>query len=359
MLKDRDRNITLLWLCIAAIAVLVGAYLEVRQFELAHPVLLLVLIPIWIAALLHVWRAHKLPMVSLPTLGALIRSPLEPRAILRPLPFTACITGASFLVLSLVRPQSKESWEDVQREGIDIVISLDISTSMLARDLRPDRLEASKRVAVQFIDGRVNDRIGLVVYEGEAFTQCPITTDHRVLKDLFLNVRSGLVDGGTAVGLGLATAVNRLRDSEAKSKVIILLTDGVNNAGAIQPIDAAQIAAQFGIRVYTIGVGTRGKALSPVSQYRDGQYHYEYVKVEIDEEKLKEIADITGGKYFRATDEQKLKEIYDEIDQMETTRVKVTEHSTRKEEFHPFAMIGAGLLVFGFLLDRSILRTIS
>ncbi len=357
MFSDRDRNTTLIWLWIAAVAVAASAYLMVERFELADPWSLLALIPIWAAAILYAWRRR--PMVQLPTIAPLMRASLEPRAILRPLPYTAWIVGASLLVLALARPQSKESWEDVQREGIDIVVALDISISMLARDLKPDRLEASKNVAMQFIDARVNDRIGLVVYEGEAFTQCPITTDHRVLKDLFLNVRSGMMEGGTAIGLGLATAVNRLRESEAKSKVIILLTDGVNNAGAIQPIDAAQIATQYGIRVYTVGVGTRGKALSPVSRYRDGQFHFEYVTVEIDEEKLKQIADMTGGRYFRATDERKLKEIYDEIDQMETTRVKVTEHSTRKEEFLPYILIGAGLLVFGFLLDRSILRTIS
>ena len=239
----------------------------------------------------------------------------------------------------------------------DIAIAMDVSASMLARDFSPDRLEAAKAVAMQFIDRRPNDRIGLVVYEGEAFTQCPLTTDHDVLKDLFAQVRSGLIEGGTAVGMGLATAVNRLRESEAKSRVIILLTDGVNNAGNVQPVDAAQIAAQFGIRVYTIGVGTRGKALSPVARYPNGKYRYDHVDVEIDEEMLQEVAARTDGRYFRATDEAKLRAIYAEIDQLEKTRIKVTEHSRRNEEYFPLALAGSGLLLLGLLLDRSLFRT--
>ena len=261
--------------------------------------------------------------------------------------------------MAMARPQSEDNWQDVQREGIDIVIALDISASMLAKDLRPDRLEASKQVAIDFIDGRPNDRIGLVVYEGEAFTQCPITTDHRVLKELFSEVRSGLIDGGTAIGTGLATALNRLRESEAKSKVVILLTDGVNNAGTIQPNDAALIAEQLGIRVYTIGVGTKGKALSPVTRYATGQYRYDYVDVEIDETTLRNVADRTGGKYFRATDERKLKDIYTEIDRLERTRIKVTEHRSMNEEYFPFALAGCALLLLGGLLDRSVLRTMA
>ncbi|MCB0787637.1 MAG: VWA domain-containing protein, partial [Flavobacteriales bacterium] len=189
-----------------------------------------------------------------------------------------------------------------------------------------------------------------------AFTQCPLTTDHDVLKDLFAATRSGLIQGGTAVGLGLATAVNRLRESDAKSRVVILLTDGVNNAGTIHPVDAAVIAKELGVRVYTIGVGTLGKALSPVAVYPNGQYKYDMVDVEIDEEMLKEVATITGGKYFRATNEKKLSAIYKEIDELERTLIKVTEHSRRNEEYFPFVLLGGCLMLLGGTLDRNLMR---
>ncbi|MDQ3101298.1 MAG: VWA domain-containing protein [Bacteroidota bacterium] len=359
MRRDRDVNITLLWMVLAAIGLALAARYVLQRFELAHPYLLYLLIPVWLTALLYMLRARRRPTIALPTLGVLEKGPLDPLTFLRPMPFTACILGASLLCLAMARPQSKENWQDQLVEGIDIMIALDVSTSMLARDLEPDRLEASKRMALEFIDGRPNDRIGLVLYEGEAFTQCPLTTDHRVLMDLFLKAGSGLIEGGTAVGMGLATAVNRLRESEAKSKVVILLTDGVNNAGTIQPMDAAQIAAQLGIRTYTIGVGTIGKALSPIARYPNGQFRYDYVDVDLDEPMMKKVAEITGGQYFRATDEKKLREIYQEIDRMEKTRVKVTEHSMRNEEYVPFVLAGAGFLLIGFLFDRSILRTMS
>jgi Ca-activated chloride channel family protein len=228
---------------------------------------------------------------------------------------------------------------------------------MLAKDFKPDRLTAAREVAMRFIDDRPNDRIGLVVYEGEAFTQCPLTTDHKVLQDLFLQSKSGLITGGTAVGTGLATAINRLRESEAKSKVVILLTDGVNNAGTIQPVDAAQIARQLGIRVYTIGVGSRGKALSPVAIYPNGSYKYDHVEVQIDEDMLKQVAELTDGRYYRAVNERKLRDIYAEIDKLERTRVKVTEHSRRNERYFPFVLAGGAALLLGLLLQRTLLRT--
>ncbi|MBL7940883.1 MAG: VWA domain-containing protein [Flavobacteriales bacterium] len=342
-------------------ACIVGTLVQiVRRFDAADPWVfwtLLLLLPI--SALYLVRNVRRGQMVRLSTLYALVNAPTDLLAFFRHLPFAAGLLGTGLLLMAMARPQSEDNWQDVQREGIDIVIALDISASMLAKDLRPDRLEASKNVAMDFIDGRPNDRIGLVVYEGEAFTQCPITTDHRVLKELFLDARSGLIDGGTAVGNGLATALNRLRESEAKSKVVILLTDGVNNAGTVQPNDAAQIAEQLGIRVYTIGVGTKGKALSPVARYPTGQYRYDYVDVEIDEATMRNIADRTGGKYFRATDERKLKEIYNEIDRLEKTRIKVTEHRSKNEEYFPFVLLGGGLLLFGFIMDRSILRSMA
>jgi Ca-activated chloride channel family protein len=272
--------------------------------------------------------------------------------------FPLRILGLSLLLFALARPQSKTSWQDVRTEGIDIMIALDISASMLAKDLKPDRLKSSKNVALEFINDRPNDRIGLVVYEGESFTQCPLTTDHRVLRELFSRVRTGQIEGGTAIGMGLATAINRLRSSEAKSKVVILLTDGVNNRGSIPPLTAAEIAREYGVRVYTIGVGSRGKALSPVSIYPDGTYKYERVEVKIDEETLQQIADMTGGMYYRATDARKLRDIYKEIDQLEKTLIQVTEHSKRNEEFFPFALAGCSLIFLGFFVDQTIFRSV-
>lgn len=267
--------------------------------------------------------------------------------------------AVALVVMALARPQSQSKWQDVTTEGIDIVISFDVSASMLAKDFEPDRLEASKRVAIDFIDQRPTDRIGLVIYEGEAFTQCPLTTDHRVLKDLFQQVRTGLLEGGTAIGMGLATAVNRLRESDAQSRVIILLTDGVNNQGSIPPLTAAEIAREFGIRVYTIGVGTTGKALSPMGIYPNGKYKYDYVDVEIDEKLMQDIAEMTGGQYFRATDAEKLKEIYQSIDQLEKTRIEVTQHSRKHEEYFWFAAFGLALLGLEFLFRSTVFRTVT
>jgi Ca-activated chloride channel family protein len=360
MRAEKDRWYALGWMVLMAAGTALGAVYMSRRYELAHPRLLWALAIVGVLAGLYLWRSKvRSVQVQLPTLGALVNGPFDLLAPLRHAPTAFTLLGISGLLLAMARPQSTDKWQDEKREGIDIIISFDISASMLAKDLRPDRLEASKKVAMEFIDGRPNDRIGLVVYEGEAFTQCPLTTDHRVLKELFQSSESGLIEGGTAVGMGLATAVNRLRESDAKSKVVILLTDGVNNAGSVQPLDAAQIASSLGIRVYTIGVGTRGKALSPVARYANGQYRYDYTDVEIDEPMMKEVAGLTGGKYFRATDERKLKEIYTEIDRMERTRISVTEHSQRHEEYFPFAAAGAGFLLLGFLLDRTLFRSMA
>jgi Ca-activated chloride channel homolog len=360
MKLERDRLMTLLWYTLAlVVGGLVLRWMLVR-YEPAQPELLWSLVALPLIAAYLIWRGPRTnAQVPLPTLSVLSTGPRDLLVLFRQLPQALILAALAFLLIALARPQSKDSWQDVQREGIDIMIALDVSASMLAKDLRPDRLAASKKVAQEFIDGRPNDRIGLVVYEGEAFTQCPLTTDHRVLKELFGSARSGLITGGTAVGMGLATALNRLRDSEAKSKVVILLTDGVSNAGMVQPLDAAQIAEQLGIRVYTIGVGTRGRALSPVSQYPNGQYRFDMVPVEIDEATLQQVASMTGAQYFRATDERKLQEIYAEIDRLERTRIKVTEYSQRNEEYAPFLMIAIGLLTAAFLLERTVIRTLA
>jgi Ca-activated chloride channel family protein len=277
---------------------------------------------------------------------------------MRHLPFILRLLALSLLILVLMRPQSRSSWKDVKTEGIDIVMSLDISSSMLARDFKPDRLEAAKSVADDFIDSRPNDRIGLVIFAAESFTQCPLTSDHAVIKNLFSGIHTGMMTDGTAIGNGLATAVSRVKDSKAKSKVIILLTDGVNNRGSVAPMTAAEIAKAFGVRVYTIGVGTIGKALSPVALYPNGQYEYGYVDVEIDEKTLTDIADMTGGKYFRATDNKRLRDVYKEIDRLEKTIFEEKNFTNKAERFLPFAIAAAILLLLEFLLRNYYLRGI-
>ena len=264
----------------------------------------------------------------------------------------------AILIIAFARPQSTLSWEDMTTEGIDIVISMDISGSMLAQDLKPDRLEASKNVAMNFISGRPNDRIGLVIFSGESFTQCPLTTDHQVLQNLFANVKSGMVEDGTAIGMGLATAVNRLKESEAISKVIILLTDGVNNQGSIAPLTAAKIAQKFGIRVYTIGVGTKGYAPYPFKT-PFGTTVYQDVEVQIDEETLQNIASVTNGQYFRATSNKALESIYREIDQLERSKIEIKEYHKKKEEFFPLALLALTLLIIEFALRHTIFRSIT
>ncbi|MCB0760928.1 MAG: VWA domain-containing protein [Flavobacteriales bacterium] len=263
----------------------------------------------------------------------------------------------ALLILALARPQSATSHENLTREGIDIVLAMDLSASMLSKDFKPNRLDNSKEVAAEFVAERPYDRVGLVVYEGESFTEVPLTTDHRVVLEKLSQLRSGLVEGGTAIGMGLATAVSRLKNSEAKSKVIILLTDGVNNRGTIQPIDAARIAEAFGIRVYTIGVGSRGEAPTPVAIRPDGSYVYELRPVEIDEEVLEEIAKMTGGAYFRATSKEKLENIYDEIDTLEKTKFNVTQYQQHTEEFKPFLWWAIVLLLIDFGLQQTLFRS--
>ena len=272
------------------------------------------------------------------------------------LPFILKLLSVFFLVFALARPQSTSSWEDTTTEGIDIVLSMDISGSMLAEDLKPNRLEASKNVALDFISKRVNDRIGLVVFSGESFTQCPLTTDHNVLINLFKDIKSGMIADGTAIGMGLATAVNRLKDSKAISRVIILLTDGVNNQGLVAPLTAAEIAQKFGIRVYTIGVGTEGYAPYPFQTAFGIQY--QDVEVQIDEKTLQDIATITDGKYFRATNNRSLKEIYEDINKLEKSKIETTEYHKRKEEFLPFALLALLFLTLSFLLKSTYLKSI-
>jgi len=263
-----------------------------------------------------------------------------------------------FLVIALARPQLTLTEQEEKAEGIDIMMIMDLSSSMLAKDFDPDRLSVSKEVATRFVDKRKFDRIGLVVFAGESFTQCPITTDHRVLKNFLASLECGILDDGTAIGMGLASAVNRLKTSEAKSKVVILLTDGVNNAGYIKPMTAAEIAKEIGVKVYTIGVGSLGNAISPVSRRSDGRYVFGMAKVEIDETLLQEIASLTGGKYYRATSEEKLEQIYQEIDKLEKTEIDVTVFKRYSEKFRSFMKYAFIFLLIEFLLNHVFLRRI-
>ena len=272
-------------------------------------------------------------------------------------PFVLRVVAMTMIVIVLARPQSSDNWQNTEIEGIDIMMTIDVSTSMLSEDLKPNRLEAAKDVAAQFINGRPNDNIGLTIFAGESFTQCPLTVDHEVLLNLFKNVQCGLVEDGTAIGLGIANAVTRLKDSKAKSKVIILLTDGTNNAGAVSPLTAAAIAKQFGIRIYTIGVGTNGEAPYPFQTAMG--IRYQNIPVEIDEQVLREIASTAGGEYFRATSNSKLKEVYEEIDKLEKTKLNVREFSTKEEEYQPFALVALIAVILELALRATILRRIA
>lgn len=272
-------------------------------------------------------------------------------------PFVLRVVALTMIVIVLARPQSSDNWQNTEIEGIDIMMTIDVSTSMLSEDLKPNRLEAAKDVAAQFINGRPNDNIGLTIFAGESFTQCPLTVDHEVLLNLFKNVQCGLVEDGTAIGLGIANAVTRLKDSKAKSKVIILLTDGTNNAGAVSPLTAAAIAKQFGIRIYTIGVGTNGEAPYPFQTAMG--IRYQNIPVEIDEQVLREIASTAGGEYFRATSNSKLKEVYEEIDKLEKTKLNVREFSTKEDEYQPFALVALIAVILELALRATILRRIA
>jgi Ca-activated chloride channel family protein len=316
---------------------------------------LLTAIPVLLAVHFLYLRKRQ-PTLRYSSLLGFAQAPRSWKTRMKDAPVVLRSLALSALIVALARPQSSSSSQNITTEGIDIVMALDISASMLAEDLKPNRIEAAKKVARDFIDQRPNDRIGLVVFSGESFTQCPMTTDHAVLKNLLLNIQSGMLLDGTALGEGLATAVNRIRNSSAKSKVIILLTDGVNNIGAIAPETAGDIAQAFGIRVYTIGVGTEGMAPYPVQTPLGTQY--QYMPVQIDEAVLKNIASATGGKYFRATSTGELKTIYQDIDKLEKTRIDVTEFRHRAEEFYPFALVALVLLCLEFFLRQTIFRTL-
>ena len=305
----------------------------------------------------YIWRQKKMgASIQFSSDMGFAKIPKSWKYYFRHSVFVLFLSSMSFLIMALARPQSSNSWQNVTTEGIDIVIALDISSSMLAMDFQPNRLEAAKDVATKFISGRPNDKIGLVVFAGESFTQCPLTTDHATVINLFRNIETGMIEDGTAIGNGLATAVSRLKESTAISRVVILLTDGDNNRGEIAPVTAAELAKTFGIRVYTVGVGTMGTAPYPVQtpfgvQVRD-------MEVKIDEPTLQKIASTTDGKYFRATDNNSLAEIYKEIDKLEKSKMEVHEFSKKEEQYLKFALAGALLLLLGLFLKTTIFRNI-
>jgi Ca-activated chloride channel family protein len=304
------------------------------------------------------WKRYRRQFIELqvPTVAVFRFAGRSWRQRIRHVLFVLRVLALVLITIALARPQSTSAGENVSTEGIDIVLATDISGSMLAEDFQPNRVEAAKKVAIDFIDSRENDRIGLVVFSGVAFTQCPITIDHAVVKNLLKEIKTGMIEDGTAIGDGLATAISRLKDSKAKSRVIILLTDGVNNRGFIDPTTAAGIAQTFGIRVYTIGVGTQGVAPYPVQTPFGTQY--QQMQVQIDEELLRKIADQTGGKYFRATDNRTLKTIYQEIDKLEKTKIEVTQFRHYKEEFYSAGVFGGLFMLIELFLSLTIFRKI-
>jgi Ca-activated chloride channel family protein len=328
-----------------------------NKITFADPLFLYLLAVIPAIIAFYILKQHKsTAALRMPGLQPFEDTTKTFRHYLRHILFALRVIALTLLIVVLARPQAINKFQNVSTEGIDIVLTLDISGSMLAKDFRPDRLEASKNVATEFISGRPYDRIGLVVFSGESFTQCPLTTDHAVLINLLRQIQSGMIEDGTAIGNGLATAVNRIKDSESKSKVIILLTDGVNNRGEIAPATAADIAKTFGIRVYTIGVGTEGVAPYPVQTPYGIQY--QDMQVEIDEGILKDISQTTGGKYFRATDNNKLVEVYKEIDKLEKSKIDVKQFSRKDEKYLVPGLFAFCLLILELLIRNTIFRNL-
>ena len=327
---------------------------EFTQFAYPNRLWLLVVLP-----LLGVWYFFKLkgfnPALKFSTLEGFGAEKMTFRKIMAYIPLVLNFLVIGLIIIAIARPQTTSENEKTEKEGIDIVLAMDISGSMEACDFKPNRLEAAENVASEFIQARENDRMGIVLFAGESFTQCPLTGDHPTLINLMSQVKNGIIEDGTAIGLGLANAVARIKNSNAKSKVIILLTDGMNNCGEIEPVTAAEIAANYGIRVYTIGVGTNGEAPFPMYDAW-GRKFYQNVPVEIDEATLSKISQITDGKYFRATNNQALKDIYAQIDQLEKTKMESMTISHVNEKFYPFLVLALILLTMKIILRYTIGR---
>ena len=317
----------------------------------------LIIIPLLIVWYIFLGRKHQ-AYVKFSDTGFFKGMPKSWRIYARHILFVIDICALALLIIALARPQSSSKNQKINVEGIDIVLTIDLSSSMLAQDLKPDRLEAAKDISAEFVKGRPEDRMGLVVFASETFTQVPLTTDHGMLLNMMKDLKCGMLEDGTAIGDGLASSVSRLKDSEAISKVVILLTDGDNNAGSIDPATAAEMAKLFGVRVYTIGVGTRGTAPYPV-QTPFGGIQYQQIQVTINEPLLQQIADETGGKYYRATSNEKLEQIYEEIDQLERSKIEINEFTRVHEEFLPFVLMGLALLLLGFILKNTIFKTLT
>ena len=329
-----------------------------ENIEFANPKLLWLLLLVPLTILWYVLRHKKQEAsVRFSDMSGFVKLPKTWKAYLRHLLFALKMAAMALLIVALARPQSSSTNSTSNIEGIDIVMAMDVSGSMLARDLKPDRLTAAKNVASDFVQGRPGDRMGLVIFSGETFTQVPLTTDHGVMLNMLGEMKNGLIEDGTAIGDGLATAISRLKDSEAISKVVILLTDGLNNAGSVDPYTAGEMAKLFGVRVYTIGVGSYGTAPYPVQTPFGTQI--QQMKVEIDEKLLTQIANMTGGKYFRANNNKKLDEIYQEIDKLERSKIEVTEFRRLHEEFYPLVAWALALLLLEFLLRKTIFRTLT
>lgn len=318
--------------------------------------LLLLILPL-LFLVWQIWRYQQLyPVLKLPILSGLGKHASPWRGWLKRHLYVLRILAVGSLIFAMARPQFVQTEDQIETEGIDIVIALDISSSMTHRDFQPNRLEAAKKKASEFIQARADDRVGLVVFAKESFTQCPLTTDTIMIQQLLREIRSGLIEDGTAIGMGLGTAINRLKESTAESKVVILLTDGENNAGKIQPMMAVEAAKTFGIRIYTIGVGRRGKIPVQVQGLLGTKYVYQEVK--IDEELLQEIAKQTDGKYFRATDNEALENIYESINELETSRIEMSKLTRRSEAFYLFLILGASLFLLELLLRYTLVRNI-
>lgn len=316
---------------------------------------LLLLLPL--AVLWYIYkRKEQVASLKIPSIGGFTNESFLPK--LKPLLFLMRLVALAFIVVAMARPQTEDiSTRTKTTKGIDIVMAIDVSSSMLARDLKPNRLAALKDVAAKFIGERPSDRIGLVAYAGEGYTKTPITSDKAIVLSALREITYGQLNDGTAIGMGLATAVNRLKESKAASKIIILLTDGVNNSGFIEPQTAADLAAEFGIKTYTIGLGTNGNALTPISYNSDGSFRYGMRQVEIDEDLLKDIAKVTGGQYFRATDNQKLEAIYEEINKLEKTEIEEFKYYKYEEKFRSWVFLAGGLLLLEWVLRNSLFRS--
>lgn len=327
------------------------------EFASAYFLYGLIIIPLLVAWYIFSGRKNQ-AYVKFSDTSFFTGMPKSWRIYARHILFAIDMCAIALLIIALARPQSSSKSQKINVEGIDIVLTIDLSSSMLAQDLKPDRLEAAKSISADFVKGRPEDRMGLVVFASETFTQVPLTTDHGMLLNMMRELKCGMLEDGTAIGDGLASSVSRLKDSEAISKVVILLTDGDNNAGSIDPSTAAEMAKIFGIRVYTIGVGTRGTAPYPV-QTPFGGIQYQQIPVTINEPLLQQIADETGGKYYRATSNEKLEQIYDEIDKLERSKIEINEFTRVHEEFLPFLLIGLALLLLGFILKNTVFKTLT